>query len=346
MVDIYYPIVDDISPNATRQSTGGTNNPAKVVGMLAVPIYWRSFMRNILSERSDGIVVVVENPCNQPFTYQIYGPRVVYRGVGDLHDTKYNYLGVSASIAESKNYSLRGNGYSGAPMNPNYCPHTIHIYPSDDMKMEYTSNDAVFFLVSVLLIFLFTSCVFYIYDWYVERRQSKVKSAATHSSAIVSSLFPASVREQIFPKINPPDKVRRNSIGSSFTPTTAPITGNESSDSVTAISSNPIAQVYPDTTVMFADIVGFTAWSSSRDATQVFHLLETIYASFDALARVHGVFKIETIGDCYVAVVGLPKKRKNHAVVMAKFADAIRLAMSTLTKVLEETLGLVRLLLL
>lgn len=68
-----------------------------------------------------------------------------------------------------------------------------------------------------------------------------------------------------------------------------------------APSGNPIADLFTEATVMFADIAGFTAWGSAREPTQVFVLLETIYAAFDALARKRKVFKVETIGDCYVA---------------------------------------------
>ena len=57
----------------------------------------------------------------------------------------------------------------------------------------------------------------------------------------------------------------------------------------------------------FADISGFTAWSSVREPAQVFKLLETIYRSFDRIAKKRKVFKVETIGDCYVAVTGLPE---------------------------------------
>ena len=52
---------------------------------------------------------------------------------------------------------------------------------------------------------------------------------------------------------------------------------------------------------MFADIVGFTAWSSVREPSQVFTLLETVYATFDETARKRKVFKVETVGDCYVS---------------------------------------------
>jgi len=60
------------------------------------------------------------------------------------------------------------------------------------------------------------------------------------------------------------------------------------------------------TLTQFADIVGFTAWSSLREPVQVFTLLETLYGAFDYIAKRRRVFKVETVGDCYVAVAGLP----------------------------------------
>jgi Adenylate and Guanylate cyclase catalytic domain len=49
--------------------------------------------------------------------------------------------------------------------------------------------------------------------------------------------------------------------------------------------------------------------------------------------------QVETIGDCYVAVAGLPEPRRDHAVVMARFARDCMHQMSTLTKELEKSLG-------
>lgn len=57
--------------------------------------------------------------------------------------------------------------------------------------------------------------------------------------------------------------------------------------------------------VSLSDIVGFTKWSSNRDPEQIFTLLQTIFGTFDAIARKHKVLKIEAIGDCYVAVTGM-----------------------------------------
>jgi class 3 adenylate cyclase len=91
--------------------------------------------------------------------------------------------------------------------------------------------------------------------------------------------------------------------------------------------------------VLFADISGFTAWSSLRDPAQVFTLLESIYSSFDAVARKRGVFKVETVGDSYVAVTGLPDPQEDHAIIMSRFARDCRVKMNEVTRKLELTLG-------
>jgi len=105
------------------------------------------------------------------------------------------------------------------------------------------------------------------------------------------------------------------------------------------LTAEPIADLFPHTTILFADIAGFTAWSSEREPYQVFTLLENLYRAFDKVANKLGVFKVETIGDCYVAVTGLPDPDKDHAVIMAKFAFECLYHMHDLTKTLENALG-------
>jgi len=63
------------------------------------------------------------------------------------------------------------------------------------------------------------------------------------------------------------------------------------------------------------------------------------YRRFDAIATRRRVFKVETVGDCYVAVAGLPDPRKDHATVMARFARDVLYKMNDLTKKLEMSLG-------
>lgn len=101
----------------------------------------------------------------------------------------------------------------------------------------------------------------------------------------------------------------------------------------------PIADYYPSTTILFGDIVGFTAWSSVREPSQVFQLLEALYGAFDVIAKKKGVFKVETIGDCYVAAAGLPTPREDHAVIMSSFARRCLDKMLNLVADLEISLG-------
>jgi class 3 adenylate cyclase len=91
-----------------------------------------------------------------------------------------------------------------------------------------------------------------------------------------------------------------------------------------AQNQRPIADHFPAVTVLFADIVNFTALSSSLTPEATVAWLDTLFSAFDRLAAVHGVEKIKTIGDAYMAVAGMPHPREDHAAVMADFALALQ----------------------
>jgi hypothetical protein len=57
-----------------------------------------------------------------------------------------------------------------------------------------------------------------------------------------------------------------------------------------------IADFHPETTIIFMDIRGFTAWCSEREPGQVFTLLESLYNSFDVIAGKRGVYKVRSFG--------------------------------------------------
>jgi class 3 adenylate cyclase len=99
--------------------------------------------------------------------------------------------------------------------------------------------------------------------------------------------------------------------------------------------SEPIADLFPYATVIFIDIANFTAWCSEQDPSQVFTWLENMYHAFDKI----GIFKVETIGDSYVAVAGVPTPRSDHAVVMIRFASLCICCLRRLLKDLEISLG-------
>ncbi len=81
-----------------------------------------------------------------------------------------------------------------------------------------------------------------------------------------------------------------------------------------------IADHFPEVTVLFADIVGFTELSSSISPEELVKLLNRIFSKFDNLAEKHGLEKIKTIGDAYMVVGGIPSPRVDHAEAIADMA--------------------------
>ena len=282
-----YPILD----TATGAITLNRNN-SKVVGIIAASFYWRSYLENILPNGENGLVVVFANACNQSFTYQINGHEAQWLGTGDLHDHQFDDMGKTLTFEEIgliTNSSVRT--YGGLPIDLDYCAYTVSTYPSQFMKDTYHTNEPVFYTMIAVGIFVFTALVFIGYDKLVSMRQKKVMSTAVQSTTIVSSLFPSNVRDRLMEgniDAKPVNKVT----GSMFQPTKSRLRtflndGDSSND------MKPIADLFTDTTVLFADIAGFTAWSSVREPTQVFTLLENIYLAFDSIASRRGVFKVE-----------------------------------------------------
>eukprot|EP00934_Nitzschia_sp_Nitz4_P008072 Nitzschia sp. Nitz4//scaffold74_size92883//42717//46457//NITZ4_004825-RA/size92883-augustus-gene-0.12-mRNA-1//-1//CDS//3329557601//8062//frame0 len=106
-----------------------------------------------------------------------------------------------------------------------------------------------------------------------------------------------------------------------------------------ALNSHPIADFFPACTVLFADIAGFSSWSSEREPSQVFKLLQTVFYHFDKLCQIRGVFKVDTSGDAYMVVAGLPEPQPDHAARMCKFAQQCMMKFNSLTQELEKQLG-------
>jgi guanylate cyclase len=89
-------------------------------------------------------------------------------------------------------------------------------------------------------------------------------------------------------------------------------------------SEGVIADHLDRVTVVFADICGFTPLAARMSPTEIVELLDTIFTAFDGLAAEHGVEKIKTIGDAYMAVAGAPERTGDHALRAARLALAMR----------------------
>lgn len=318
------------------------------IGFLIGITPFGNLLDRLVPEGKDGIIGVLKDDCGNVMTFQLSSTKALFLGYEDLHEPEFNsYERVERNI-EMYNERIEG-----------VCTHDLYLYPSSSLRESYDTTKAAVFTSLVALSFFAVIGLFIFYDWTITQRQNKTITTALKTQAIVTSLFPEEVGRQL---INDAQQSDRNAKDEAAF--------KKSSSSELHNNDNAaLAQLYPEATVMFADLVGFTAWSSMRDPPQVFRLLETIYSSFDEIANRRRVFKVETvscdefsyarirhrlsirlshlislspymqIGDCYVAVCGLPQQRKNHHVVMARFAFDCYLALGPLLQKLELELG-------
>jgi hypothetical protein len=192
---ITYPVIDSLESVRIN-----VDEEQSIVAVLTFAIFWRELLRDILPLGSDGVRVVFENPCGPAFTYQLDGPATTYLGVGDLHDPKYDYLTLLTTLPDlmDTSKSERDSSYTGIPLSSDYCITTLKVFPSQAMEDEHVTSDPLVFTLIIAFIFLFTSAVFITYDCLVSRRQRIVMNRALKSGAIVSSLFPEKVRNQLY----------------------------------------------------------------------------------------------------------------------------------------------------
>jgi hypothetical protein len=280
------------------------DSSSDIIGHIVAVIPWGLFFQDVLQEGQDGVYAVLRESCGSSFTYVINGRDATFLAEEDVHDTAYDDMKRSTSFVT---YDGDLEGISDGGLS-DHCEYTLDVYPSKSYEEMYQSSRPAIFTVGVILVFVFTSIVFVMYDCFVRQRQQKVNRVAVKSNAIVTSLFPAQVRDKLFED----DKNETSAKDRKVNPFKRANAGSD--DMMSSMNggggyvegSAPIADLFPSATVLFMDIAGFTSWSSAREPTQVFILLETLYHCFDKIAKHRRVFKVETIGDCYVAVCGLP----------------------------------------
>lgn len=238
-----------------------------------------------------------------------------------------------------------------------------YVQKAVDSDPEENSSMHIILTAVVCGTFFVLLVAFLIFDYVVEKRQHIIFEVAAKSSAIVDGLFPAQVRDRMLNDAKTGDRkpVEASSQPDAMSYISNPIEQSKSRKGIItessvpvnslsvkqflaghagdAVSTQPIADLFPNTTIIFTDIAGFTAWSSQRDPPQVFTLLETLYGSFDEIAGKLKVFKVETIGDSYMAVTGLPVPDDSHVVHMARFAYQCLIRMKRMTGELEALLG-------
>eukprot|EP00934_Nitzschia_sp_Nitz4_P008385 Nitzschia sp. Nitz4//scaffold169_size48518//44621//48512//NITZ4_007081-RA/size48518-processed-gene-0.84-mRNA-1//1//CDS//3329538415//8375//frame0 len=314
------------------------------VGVLYSLHSFESYMIFVLPEDQGGLYAVITSECNQTYTYAIHGKQVTYIGEGDLHKNTFSDSFITDTIFQFADDD-DDVGFRTGIESHDICNYTLYLYPSHELESEFITS---------------TPWLFFALNYQETYRKAK------QAGAIVSSIFPAAVRKRLYQEDNSTENQKihgqgafKQSVPSAVDTQKARLKGFLT-ENQTMLQANmngrrqqeaddaeeqekplekPIADLFPATTILFADIVGFTAWSSQREPGEVFTLLQTLYQDFDSIARMLKVFKVETIGDCYVAATGLPEPQDDHALRMARFATKIMSSMIDVTRQLEVRLG-------
>lgn len=170
------------------------------------------------------------------------------------------------------------------------------------------------------------------------RRVSRVDSSTSNMTAFKLSVSPYKEGRYVCDFINVTEQVRNEKMLAKIAQAQADIISSiypkhvidsmQQSDVI-----NMIARNHESVTIMFADIVGFTEMAKHVSPGKIMNFLNKLFEQFDNMNREFNVFKLETVGDCYVAVGGLFREdddgnyvcdvqANNHAKNVYDFAKA------------------------
>ena len=304
------------------------------VAFACVVFSWDITLENALPNFVNGIdAVLISGLSGSVYSFRLDGDEVTNTGAFDTHETD------SALVALSTQVVL-----SAGPLQ-NW---TLHLYPTAQLRARHLTSTPGVACTVVVVIVSISSALFWCYDWWASGRTTRLKSAFLLTRQVVEDVFPEGVRSRVLQRAL--QELKRNAALPSHTSLAIEQGGAEAgvveavqpamlpawlrrwracfhkrgnfraSMSFRGMKDEPIADTFDECTVLFADLCEFTTWSATVPPARVFVLLEAIFNAFDQLAAELGIFKLETVGDCYVCCAGCPVPKADHAERIAAFA--------------------------
>ena len=232
-------------------------------GIIHGILAWEFYLTDLLPPAISGILVVLQNSCDQKFTFVLEGAHAEFIGDGDLHDPSYDDLYQDIDLASS---------FVGEedPESFDQCFYSMRVYPSKKFQATFESSDTEKFIALFMVVFSMLALFFLVFVIFVQRRQRKVMGVATRTTAILSNLFPEEVRDRIMEQAEAQAKGETEGMGEDdeanlnlknllqksntfpfFTAngTTNDHGGGNFTGGIHVLSDAPIADLYPHCTV-------------------------------------------------------------------------------------------------
>lgn len=173
----------------------------------------------------------------------------VYVGLGDLSSPSFQGKAVT--------WDVPGVHGSFEDLSEGHCSYSFALSQTREFNNIYhSSDDPWFYTILVVAIFCVTAFAFFIYDFIVQRRNSLVLQTAAKFNTIVSSLFPSNIRGRLFA-----DKEKdymeyttaKSHLKNFLTKGDVDMNDEDEEDDGLILKTKPMADLFTDTTVMFAE---------------------------------------------------------------------------------------------
>lgn len=295
-------------------------NKTSVVGSISIVFSWDTLLQRILPNYIKGMICVLRSSIGQEYSYSVSGNDVTFLGEGDRHDPKYDKYKEEVQATLGRTEEELGNvdyliTYT-LVMYPSQAFEDAYV---TNKAAIYTAGVVLIFLCTSALFLLYD----YLVEDRQQKTARFARQSANIVDAMFPAGFRERLYKS-HQKSGSPASSRRGSRNDESTVKTSNKTNGEGQgrshspslrrqstmgrkivtlqidkfmkgtraapkDHIPTDYSNgdddkPIADLFLDTSIMFADIVGFTKWSTERSPNEVFRLLERLFWEFDELA--------------------------------------------------------------